>query len=402
MDNVIYICRICVEQNESLKILSEVNVECVNDYLSILNVLKILVGFEVLDSASYYICDRCVELATSFYKFKVLCDGSNKKYRNYLELFRTVKVEKSYSINTCNTRNHQLSEDDLPLSFFTSDWNQSDNDVSDVRKSEKIDSDDNHFINKDENITPKISKKRTRNTSNEIYQFSNCKFCNKLFKNKYVLIAHEKRHENKGKFICNDCGKGFDSKGCLNRHIKVHTGEKKFQCQECQRSFSSSNNLRLHSRRHNGIKPYLCTQCGKSFSHPTGLSYHLRTHSRERPYKCEICGKTFVIKCHLDRHKKIHTGERPFACKQCDRAFIKKIDLQRHEQIHSGERPHTCKICNKSFLRILHLNYHMMVHTSERPHRCMYCGKGFIRRYNLTSHVKKYHSEDPIEGATVL
>lgn len=48
MDNVIYICRICVEQNESLKTLSEVNVECVNDYLSILNVLKILVGFEVI------------------------------------------------------------------------------------------------------------------------------------------------------------------------------------------------------------------------------------------------------------------------------------------------------------------------------------------------------------------
>ncbi|XP_044761854.1 oocyte zinc finger protein XlCOF6.1-like [Coccinella septempunctata] len=382
------ICRICIDQNKSLQLLSEVNIECADIILPMLDVLKILFGIE-FDCSTYHICPRCIEHATSSYKFKVLWDESNVKYRNYLERFKN----QAFLSNTTGTlgikEEKQSSDDDLPLSYFASANTQSDSDPN-IRNEREI-------------VTEKKKNRKTKRFSAEIWndQLGECKFCKKLFKNKYVLIAHEKRHENKGKFICNECGKGFDSKGCLSRHIKVHTGEKKFECKECHRCFLSSNNLRLHSRRHNGIKPYLCTQCGKSFSHPTGLNYHLRTHTRERPYTCEICGKTFVIKCHLDRHKKIHTGERPFVCKQCDRAFIKKIDLQRHEQIHTGEKPHICQICNKSFLRILHLNYHMMVHTSERPHRCSFCGKGFIRRYNLTSHVKKSHSEDAVRETDI-
>ncbi|KAK9884929.1 hypothetical protein WA026_009166 [Henosepilachna vigintioctopunctata] len=398
------ICRICVNETVFVTRISDVLIEHESEKIPVTDVLKTFSSLQnVVENPMFYICCKCTDNATDLYRFKIVCENSTAKFEKYKNI---TKIENLENITIANdpeikieqslikVEAEECSDDDIPLINFTNEDYPNDSERCKFNKNER-----KYIIGK----SVKVRKKKDKNKCERMKldseeglneEIITCKFCNKIFKNKYVLIAHQKRHENKGKFICNECGKGFDSKGCLSRHVRVHTGEKKFQCEECHRCFPSANNLRLHSRRHNGIKPYLCTQCGKSFSHPTGLSYHLRTHTRERPYTCEICGKSFLIQCHLDRHKKIHTGERPFGCSQCDRGFIKKIDLQRHEAIHTGERPHICKICNKAFLRILHLNYHMMVHTSERPHRCKYCGKGFIRRYYLTDHVKKHHFED--------
>lgn len=277
MDNKPSICRICVEQNEGIQLISDVRIEYDNVFLSLVDVLGTLVGFEVLffsrknvynynyyfqitSCSPHYICPRCIENATSSYKFKILCDTSNKKYFKYLEIFKSKEVGvlvegKDHEIK----EEKQLSDDDLPLSFLTNENSQSDMDIKNKEVSDN-DLSNRNIDTKPEMTSERNKKRKLKNENNEIWenQLGSCKFCTKLFKNKYVLIAHEKRHENKGKFICNECGKGFDSKGCLSRHIKVHTGEKEFQCEVCRRCFSSSNNLRLHSRRHNGIKVIGC------------------------------------------------------------------------------------------------------------------------------------------------
>lgn len=285
---------------------------------------------------------KCTTNATTAYNFKLQCNNSQKTLYDYIkysndyikdEVIEEYIVKDENEFEVAQHEEKKSKKDKIVVKSEEEtdvDLNKTDKSMIQTCKNEvkvvdeniiKVSDDENVVKNEitddetvvktPEEVTKNSDKVKTEDdkTQNDVLgSIMFCSYCKKVFTKRYILLAHEKRHQYKGHFLCSVCGKGFNSKACLTRHIRIHTGEKKYECEICKKKFPSSNNLKLHSRTHTGIKPYLCTVCGKSFSHPTGLTYHLRTHSNFRPYVCYACGKRFSVQCHLDRHKKIHTG----------------------------------------------------------------------------------------------
>ncbi|KAM8703768.1 hypothetical protein ACLKA7_008405 [Drosophila subpalustris] len=131
----------------------------------------------------------------------------------------------------------------------------------------------------------------------------------------------------------------------------------------------------------------MCEICGNIYSKRAALNIHMRRHMAEKPFECEICAKTFAGPSELNRHIRVHTGEKPFTCKYCSRSFADRSSNIRHERTHTNERPFTCATCGKSFSYSNVLKNHMLTHTGEKPFLCMPCNKTFSRKHQLEQHM---------------
>ncbi|EDV93764.1 transcription factor Ouib isoform X2 [Drosophila grimshawi] len=131
----------------------------------------------------------------------------------------------------------------------------------------------------------------------------------------------------------------------------------------------------------------MCEICGNIYSKRAALNIHMRRHLSEKPFECEICAKTFAGPSELNRHIRVHTGEKPFTCKYCSRSFADRSSNIRHERTHTNERPFTCGTCGKSFSYSNVLKNHMLTHTGEKPFLCIPCNKTFSRKHQLEQHM---------------
>ncbi|ALC45742.1 CG14711 [Drosophila busckii] len=131
----------------------------------------------------------------------------------------------------------------------------------------------------------------------------------------------------------------------------------------------------------------MCEICGNIYSKRAALNIHMRRHLSEKPFACEICSKTFAGPSELNRHIRVHTGEKPFTCKYCSRSFADRSSNIRHERTHTNERPFTCATCGKSFSYSNVLKNHMLTHTGEKPFLCLPCNKTFSRKHQLEQHI---------------
>ncbi|KFQ25189.1 Zinc finger protein 551, partial [Mesitornis unicolor] len=55
------------------------------------------------------------------------------------------------------------------------------------------------------------------------------------------------------------------------------------QCKQCWKKFKEKKILIQHQRIRSGERPYKYGECGKSFAHGSSLFTHQRIHSGERP-----------------------------------------------------------------------------------------------------------------------
>ena len=173
-----------------------------------------------------------------------------------------------------------------------------------------------------------------------------CRRCYGLFRDKTLLVRHQKK---------------------LNHHDLYHLNSSTVTPDE--------------------VVIYRCDykECNASYSSLGALNKHKRTHWK--PFKCShvLCGKRFATKWDLKVHRRIHlktdntpnlrkkqfgneTVRRCFVCRICHKAFDRKETLQRHWKVHAD----TDKEDRKRF-------------------ECRECGVKFRYKSNVTKHCKKYH-----------
>ncbi|XP_050070385.1 zinc finger protein 182-like [Anopheles maculipalpis] len=106
--------------------------------------------------------------------------------------------------------------------------------------------------------------------------------------------------------FCPDCGKSFASRTNMYRHQHAHKGSKPYKCDICKKGFTQSGTLKTHKFTHFNIKPFVCNVCGQRFTQSKSVKLHLRRHTGEKPYVCDICNAAFRQKNGLQRHMKVH------------------------------------------------------------------------------------------------
>ncbi|XP_061646848.1 telomere zinc finger-associated protein isoform X2 [Phyllopteryx taeniolatus] len=226
-----------------------------------------------------------------------------------------------------------------------------------------------------------------------------CPVCHKVFKSKYYLKVHNRRHTGEKPFGCHKCGKHYFRKENLLIHELRHcTATQTFTCRTCSSSFKDKEELRAHVVSHVEQMPYKCSQCAEQFMYKKHLMCHMmKVHGYPKPHACPQCPKTFWTRYELRVHEASkHRGEKPFVCEECGHRASSRNGLQMHiKAIHRNERPFLCSICGHAFSQKNNLNMHLRVHSGEKPYQCHLCGKTFRTQASLEKHHRTHTGERP-------
>ncbi|XP_034529004.1 zinc finger protein 420-like isoform X2 [Notolabrus celidotus] len=228
-----------------------------------------------------------------------------------------------------------------------------------------------------------------------------CLICGEFFESLMAQKEHKSTHMENGEYMCSECGRAFAWKSALVRHLKTHSEEvnkveRSFKCPRCEQGFSCASYLNRHLQTHQEERVHTCN-CGKSFAYRAALTAHQRIHQKERPHMCTQCGKGFLYKGGLLSHMKIHSEEMPFMCSFCGKSFKRERNMKKHERCHTRENVFSCSQCDKSFVYKATLIRHELTHSGERPYLCSDCGKGFFSHAELLKHERFHTGHKPFQ-----
>lgn len=228
-----------------------------------------------------------------------------------------------------------------------------------------------------------------------------CLICGEFFKSLVAQREHKSTHMENGEYICTECGRAFAWKSALVRHLKTHNGddgkaESLFKCSHCEQEFNCASSLNRHVQTHQEERVHVCN-CGKSFAYRAALTAHQRIHQKERPHVCSQCGKGFLYRGGLVSHMKIHSQEMPFMCSYCGKSFKRERNMKKHERCHTRENIFSCSQCDKSFVYKATLTRHELTHSGVRPYLCSDCGKGFFSHAELLKHERFHTGHKPFQ-----
>ena len=221
-------------------------------------------------------------------------------------------------------------------------------------------------------------------------------FCNACV---YMKMASERTFEN----VCRYCLKVFKNKYTLKDHIGVHT--EIFMCEVCDKRFACNNTLRKHTQEFHEEGEAIsfdCSVCDVKCSNASNLSAHEKIHSKsEDTNKCEMCPEETIFRQakalrrhYLSVHQILPSNFlRPdlqdalhHPCNTCGKSFGRKDKLDQHKATKSclGFTCPLCKFCTQDELKF-------KAHTQSPHHECSHCKFQTIYKQNLLQHVSRKH-----------
>uniref|UniRef100_A0A1A8FWY4 Zinc finger protein 473 n=1 Tax=Nothobranchius korthausae TaxID=1143690 RepID=A0A1A8FWY4_9TELE len=232
---------------------------------------------------------------------------------------------------------------------------------------------------------------------------------------------------------CLLCGKYFARQVDMERHMKSHSEDRPYKCSYCEKKFKNPYVLKRHEREicksreqkkpkrketsRASMEPYsevsvegkICPICSRILPCTADIAKHLRSHSEERPFICVTCEKGFKYKDTLKKHQIIHghEGIKEEQCKTVDQILAEAEaqncgDADELDKKESGaalpvqknsspvlktKKLHkVCPVCSRAFDSVKTLNRHLQCHTEDRPYHCIHCKKRFKHMHGLKRH----------------
>ncbi|XP_068995965.1 zinc finger protein 11-like [Embiotoca jacksoni] len=232
---------------------------------------------------------------------------------------------------------------------------------------------------------------------------------------------------------CLLCGKYFARQVDMERHMKSHSEDRPYKCSFCEKKFKNLYVLKRHQKeicksreekrpkrkeaQRSNLPPppseassdgKICPICSRILPCTADIAKHLRSHSEERPFICIACEKGFKYKDTLKKHQIIHGHEGireeesktveqilaeadsqncadaaenresgPDAPRGCPSAPVQKF-------VRKGLK--VCPVCSRAFDSVKTLNRHVQCHTDDRPYHCVHCKKRFKHMHGLKRH----------------
>ncbi|XP_070497896.1 zinc finger protein 43-like [Chironomus tepperi] len=237
---------------------------------------------------------------------------------------------------------------------------------------------------------------KKKHPDGQIDQFE-CDFDGKIFKTKNKLYTYMGCHLSLVE--CQICHKMLKFRSIHSHMTNFHVFENQFQCKICDKQFKSKRYLSAHEKLHN--KQFKCEICNKMFSINSHLDDHKKNyHNNPGSFECEICGKKFCQKSNLKSHQKTHNKNRqkPLQCQRCDYATDDKRSFKFHLKFHekqdkkfaSMKNPLKCGQCPKFYKNKIALHEHMRIVHPKELFQCDLCAKFIKRKAYLISHID-YH-----------
>lgn len=219
-------------------------------------------------------CHKCVQLLTTSFDFKQLCEQTDISLRDYIKS-KGIKQETS-----------QNNEQDLQnqLLDFSAMYNE---------------------------ISGKVPE------PGEIVK-SEVDFSGEMAKSNrdYVEIVDN----DKVIFTCNTCSKCFYTLEGLKSHKRVHSGEM-YKCNVCSKEYTRLTHLQRHMAGHGRRRVHICKICNKTLTRLEHLKRHLVTHMKNKPFQCELCKRGFNRAEHLANHARRCKGDKIYACDVCNKGL---------------------------------------------------------------------------------
>lgn len=130
--------------------------------------------------------------------------------------------------------------------------------------------------------------------------YVNCNFCKAIVQEKNLKTHIFNLHTSQGQvrsFICNFCDKKFKNEFLLKRHSEaVHSNANRgviYECVDCSLTFNRQRDLRAHSFVHYNGMIHECTECGKKFKNRRLLLIHSAIHASNVTFPCNFCDVSF-------------------------------------------------------------------------------------------------------------
>ncbi|XP_061923098.1 zinc finger protein 11-like [Entelurus aequoreus] len=236
----------------------------------------------------------------------------------------------------------------------------------------------------------------------EMLDNKNCSLCGKFFARQVDMERHMKSHSEDRPYKCLFCEKRFKNPYVLKRHQKEICKSKELKSsvvKKCDEQPSDSPLLPLEGSPEGKV----CPICSRTLPCSADIAKHLRSHTQERPFICVTCDKGFKYRDTLKKHQIIHghEGVREEASKSVEQ-ILAEADAQtcsesqkNPEEAQPQKAPpqrarskalKVCPVCSRAFDNVKTLNRHIQCHTEERPYHCVHCKKRFKHMHGLKRH----------------
>ncbi|KAK5876619.1 hypothetical protein CesoFtcFv8_025954 [Champsocephalus esox] len=255
---------------------------------------------------------------------------------------------------------------------------------------------------KDENGTSTKEEEEADPSTSELSENKNCSLCGKYFGRQVDMERHMRSHSEDRPFNCCFCEKKFKNPYVLKRHkqeICKSREVKRPKKKEIQRPTPQPPT-------EGSTEGKVCPICNRILPCTADIAKHLRSHTEERPFICITCEKGFKYKDTLKKHQIIHghEGIREEQCKTVEQ-ILAEADLCNLDKKHldvpaegseesasasvpqvKKKGPKVCPVCSRGFDSVKTLNRHVQCHTEDRPYHCIHCKKRFKHMHGLKRH----------------